>query len=160
MPLMVCIQQRLLLQASLLPPGTHMPSLAGEMLGQQPPKRYPNPAWPCTGAGKCHTISVWMCISSWHCSVNKNPRHGLQGMFFCTCKKAGKCMGMSCKSPEKKKISSSFLLISTRRCLGAVSSGERWVNIIGLSYVWFYTVFMHNCNTWIFNYKSKTLKGN
>lgn len=160
MPLMVCIQQRLLLQASLLPPGTHMPSLAGEMLGQQPPKRYPNPAWPCTGAGKCHKISVWMCISSWHCSVNKNPRHGLQGMFFCTCKKAGKCMGMSCKSPEKKKISSSFLLTSTRRCLGAVSSGERWVNIIGLSYVWFYTVFMHNCNTWIFNYKSKTLKGN
>lgn len=87
--------------ASLLPLGSHMPSLAWEILGQQPPKRCPHPAWPCTGASKCHVLSVWIYISFWHCSVSNCPRHGLQGMFFYTCKKAGKCMEMSCKSAEK-----------------------------------------------------------
>lgn len=46
--------------------------------------------------------------------MNKSPRHDLQGMFFHTCKKAGTCMGMSCKSPENKKMK--LLLTSTRRC--------------------------------------------
>lgn len=98
----------------IAPLGIHIPPLAWEMLGQQPPKRCPSPAWPCTGSSKGHTPSLWMYISFWHCSVSDSPRLGLQGMFFCTCKKSQKCMGTSWKSAGEKKMK--LLLISARRC--------------------------------------------
>lgn len=76
---------------------------------------------------------------------------------FCICYKAGKGMRVSSRSLIKKR---KRLLNSTRRCWGDVPSGKWWVNIVGFSHMWFYTVFMLSCNTWIFNYTYKILKGN
>lgn len=66
----------------IAPLGIHIPPLAWEMLGQQPPKRCPSPAWPCTGSSKGHTPSVWMYISFWHCSVSNSPRLASKGCSF------------------------------------------------------------------------------